>query len=331
MASPTLSVIIPTFNRRQRLGQVLEALQQQTLESSAFEVVVIDDGSTDGTAEWLRAQNFRFRLRPETQSNGGPAQARNKGVHTASGRLVVFIDDDVVPIPELLAQHLASHDAEPHDLAVIGPLASLPHYPMPWVAWEQAKVEKQYQAMLRGDYPPTFRQFWTGNASVARHHVIGAGLFDVSLRRAEDIELGLRLKERGVQFRFNPEARGFHHVERSLASWSNTYASYGELEVQILGRLGEHVALETLAANFRRLRPEVRVLLRCCVGRQRLHALTTRALSAFLETSTASSHHEVSLPVCSALANLLYWQASYQKMGPGRFGELLRCAKMGGD
>ena len=95
------------------------------------------------------------------------------------------------------------------------------------MAWEQAKLEAQYAAMSRGDWEPTFRQFWTGNASVAKAPVLAAGGFDPSLRRAEDVELARRLHERGMRFRFNPAARGLHHAERPLSAWMAMHKSYG--------------------------------------------------------------------------------------------------------
>src|SRR5690349_20573388 len=159
---PRLSIVLPTFNRRPRLVRVLAALDKQTVAPGTFEVVVVDDGSTDDTAQWLAKTAVNgYTLRHLRQDNAGPAKARNRGVSEARGELILFIDDDVEPTPELVAEHLATH-AEP-DVVALGPLASLDHYSQPWVAWEQAKLEAQYAAMLRGDYEPTFRQFWTGN------------------------------------------------------------------------------------------------------------------------------------------------------------------------
>src|SRR5262249_36050698 len=152
-----------------RLARVLQAITDQSLEHDKFQVVVVDDGSTDGTAAWLHQQRFDFGLCILEQKNQGPAAARNAGVARGEGEVVLFLDDDVVPGPNLIAEHLKSHDAE-SDIVVTGPLGSLPSYRQPWVAWEQAKLEAQYRAMMRGDYSPTFRQFWTGNASLAKRH-----------------------------------------------------------------------------------------------------------------------------------------------------------------
>ena len=139
-ASFALSVVTPTFNRKRSLRRLLTALQRQTVDPKTFEVVIVDDGSKDGTAESLESETFGFGLKLCRQQNSGPARARNRGIEEAQGKLVLFLDDDVEPAPSLIEEHLRSHAAEAAELVVIGPLSSLPHYAQPWVAWEQAKA-----------------------------------------------------------------------------------------------------------------------------------------------------------------------------------------------
>jgi glycosyltransferase involved in cell wall biosynthesis len=150
----TITVVIPTYQRKERLSRVLTGLAHQTVAN--FDAVVVDDGSTDGTAQYLREARFPFEVRPLRQLNAGPAAARNAGVAAARGEIVLFLDDDVLPSPELVAEHLRAQSTQPR-CAVMGPLGSLPRYPQPWVAWEQAMLEDQYAAMTRGDWAPTFR------------------------------------------------------------------------------------------------------------------------------------------------------------------------------
>jgi GT2 family glycosyltransferase len=311
---PAVTVVIPTYNRRARLGLVLSGLAHQSVEASSFEVVVIDDGSTDGTSEWVERQKTAFSLRLIKQTNHGPASARNAGVANARTPLVLFLDDDVVPDPNLLSEHLRTHEGEPN-IVVVGPLASLSSYRQPWVAWEQSKLEAQYQAMIRGDYEPTFRQFWTGNASVGRDHVLAVGGFDPSFLRGEDVELGYRLRARGLGFRFNPRAVGLHHCERSLEAWSNAQRSYGKLEVQIFGRSGEDGLVSLLGGNWSRLHPLNRWLVKRCVRRPVPFAAATTALRSWLVLSERVSAPLLADKVCSALANLLYWDASAEALG----------------
>lgn len=315
---PRVSVVLPTYNRRARLARVLGGLDRQAVDPSTFEVVIIDDGSTDDTRSWLAQHRERaYAVNAVHQENGGPARARNRGVEAARGELILFLDDDVEPMPELVAEHLKSHDAE-RDVVVMGPLASLDHYAQPWVAWEQAKVEAQYAAMLRGDWEPTFRQFWTGNASLEKAHILAAGGFDPTFLRAEDVELGRRLHERGLKFRFNPAARGLHHAERSLEAWIRMHQSYGELEVQIFSGLGDDELVGILAGNWSRIHPATRWLVGRCLGSPKRHALARSFLSGWLKLGAAAGAPLGASQACGALANLAYWEASANALGRDR-------------
>ena len=115
---PYFSVVIPTFNRVSMLVRVLESLKGQE-EAPPFEVIVVDDGSSDETAAVMRQQvadpkgsvPFRFH----SQRNSGPGAARNRGVEDARGKFVVFIGDDTVPESRFLAEHAAVHAASDDD------------------------------------------------------------------------------------------------------------------------------------------------------------------------------------------------------------------------
>jgi glycosyltransferase involved in cell wall biosynthesis len=325
MPSPLrVSVVIPTCNRKARLRRVLDALARQSVEPDVFEVVIVDDGSSDGTSDALAALHTDYALRSFFQPNAGPARARNRGVQEARGELVLFLDDDVMPEPCLIAEHLGSHGQEAASLVVMGPLASLPHYDQPWVSWEQAKIEAQYRAMLDGVYAPTFRQFWTGNASLERAHLLEVGGFNHEFPRGEDVELGARLHKRGLQFRFNPRAVGYHHAERSLESWAHAHRSYGRLEVEIFGQLSEDQMLDTLAGNFSRLHPGTRLVLRSLLlAAPRMRGAAELALTTWLTSRAANVAPGVSSKVCSVLANLLYWQESASALGAARLEKIL--------
>jgi len=103
-----LSVVIPTYNRLPILRQCLEALERQELAApiERFEVVLVDDGSTDDTVVWLEANAASLpHLRLIRQDHGGPAEGRNRGVEQARGDVVVFIDSDLVVLPDFLVCH----------------------------------------------------------------------------------------------------------------------------------------------------------------------------------------------------------------------------------
>ena len=198
----------------------------------------------------------------------------------------------------------------------------LPRYPQPWVAWEQAMLEDQYAAMTRGDWEPTFRQFWTGNASVAREEIVAAGGFDPAFRRAEDVELGARLARRGVGFRFHPAARTLHAADRTLDSWCAMHSAYGRLERRIFAHLGEAHADSTLRGNWARLHPATRSLVRACLRSEAFCKASVAGLRAILQASRLAPASVVARRACSALANILYWSGAREAMGAQALREM---------
>ena len=115
----TFSVVIPTFRRPETLFPVLDALGRQVAPPE-FEVVVVDDGSGDDTPARLAAYRPAYPFRYFSQSNGGPASARNRGVREARGRIVLFLGDDTVPEPALLSVHGKAHaERRPHPIALL--------------------------------------------------------------------------------------------------------------------------------------------------------------------------------------------------------------------
>ena len=208
---PLVSLVIPTHNRCASLLRVLESLARQTTPPEQFEALVICDGCTDGTADQCRRLELGYRLRVIEQTpNQGPAAARNRGIAEAAAPIILFIDDDVVAEPTLIAEHVRLH-AQDERAIVIGPLLAPAGFRLnPWTRWEAALLTKQYREMSAGKWEPTPRQFYTGNASVRRHSILAVGGFDIGFRRAEDVELACRLRDQGLHFYFNHQAKGWH-------------------------------------------------------------------------------------------------------------------------
>ncbi|MCZ7672777.1 MAG: glycosyltransferase family 2 protein [Chloroflexi bacterium] len=170
-----ISVVMPTYNRLPRLQRVLKAFEKQTFSTANFEVIVVSDGSLDGTNDYLNSFRPSFPFVLIIQENQGPAAARNKGIDKASGDYILFVDDDVVPQPNLIYEHMRFHEMHENSV-VVGPMLTPADFDMqPWVSWEQAMLVKQYAAMAEGQWAPTARQFFTGNASLLRSTLIDAG------------------------------------------------------------------------------------------------------------------------------------------------------------
>ena len=330
VTDPSLSVVIPTFDRARRLERVLRALDAQVTtartergeEPFAFEVIVVADGCTDDTVEVVRAMAPSYRLDLVEQANAGPAVARNRGVAAARADVTLFLDDDVVPEPGCLAAHVArraGHD----DLVVIGPmLTPTGHELSAWVAWEQHQLEKQYR-VLDVERTAHHRQFYTGNASVPTAALRAVGGFDEGLRRAEDVELAQRLDAHGLSFAFEPEARAFHHAERSFESWREMAEVYGRNDV-MFAQQGRPADLDLIRGFFGQRNAALRAVVRAVVPRPRLRRALDAALTRVARSMPGSSGR-VGRAVLSALYNLRYYGGVADQLGGGAaFRALLR-------
>jgi len=304
------SIVLPTYNRLDRLTRVLSAFEKQTVAPSDFEIIVVSDGATDGTNEFLRALKTPLCVTPIFQTNQGVAVARNTGIAHARGELVLFVDDDVVPAPNLVAQHLATHAQYGERIVALGPMLTPRDFAMmPWVRWEQAMLQKQYDAMARGDWSPTARQFYTGNTSLRRQHLVDAGGFDPKFRRAEDVELAYRLAERGLKFVFNAEAIGWHYAERSFASWLQIPYVYGRNDVIFTREKNQTWLVPTICYEFRGRHPFIRALTRACLDHKNRTAFAIESLKR------AAQIGALSRMAYSGIFNLRHYQGVADELG----------------
>jgi len=309
-----LSIIIPTYNRLQRLKQVIAAMECQEYALDNVEVLIISDGSTDGTDAYLSNLKSSLKLVFISQANAGPAAARNNGIRRASGEYVLFIDDDVVPSPHLIAEHMRLHESRPN-LIVLGPMLNPNDFDMsPWVAWEQTMLEKQYHSMQSGKWIPTARQFYTGNTSLARRHLNEVGGFDERFRRAEDVELAYRLNSLGIEYAFNPQAIGYHYAERSLRSWMETPYAYGRNDV-IFMRERERWLLKAIRTEFRYRNRLTRILVWLCVGRSIISQIVQNLLRNIANRSSQIGLMRICQVSYSAIFNLRYYQGMADELG----------------
>lgn len=197
-----LSVIIPTFNRRHVIEQTLPTVLDQTLPADDYEVIVVVDGSEDGTAEALRDISSPVRLVVIEQENLGQAVARNRGVKAASGELVLLLDDDIFCGRTLLAEHVAAHIDG--DCLVFGPILVAPQSPKTLAARWMSLITDDWLSRLEREgvrWPDD--AIVMANSSMRRDVLDAVGGFDDCFFRAlEDVELGLRLWDAGVRFHF---------------------------------------------------------------------------------------------------------------------------------
>ncbi|MDJ0659420.1 MAG: glycosyltransferase [Crocosphaera sp.] len=227
-----ISVVIPTYNRKPILEKCLKALEKQQLNDdkiSDYEVVLVDDGSTDGTLEWLKENQQDFpHVFCFSQDHNGPSAARNLGVNKAKGDIIIFIDSDLVVTETFLQCHAdalikGEKKLGSDRLFTYGAVINTCNFDDP--------TSEPYKIT---DFSAAY--FATGNVAIAKKWLEKAGLFDTrfQLYGWEDLELGVRLKQLGLTLIKCPEAVGYHwHPPFNLAQIPNLI----DKEIQ-RGRMG---------------------------------------------------------------------------------------------
>ncbi len=218
-----ISVIIPTCNRKEILGRTLNALNKQHYPQDEYEVIIVDDGSTDGTLTHVLqlAPKLHTKIILLQQKQQGPAAARNLAIKEANGEILLFLNDDTVAAPDLLQQHMKLHEKEP-DLrnGVLGRVVWSPDIKItPFMYWlEHGGPQFKYDEIRQGEI--SWRYFWTCNLSLKRYFLIQNGVFDEDFPYAawEDIELGYRLSKCGLKLLYNEAAVGYHYHNITLES-----------------------------------------------------------------------------------------------------------------
>lgn len=212
--APEVSIIIPVLNGGWVLRRTIESLRAQDLPPDRFEIVVVDDGSTDGSTEGLEALASPVEVRVLRQANRGRAAARNIGAAEARGRVLLFIDADIWAAPGMVSAHLAHH-ADRRNLGVQGRWRDHPDS-LTTVFMRARNVWPDLTIRHRENLSPY--HIVTRNLSVDAETFQRIGGFDEGFTGYgwEDIELGLRMARSGVTLRFEPTALGYHYHVQGL-------------------------------------------------------------------------------------------------------------------
>jgi glycosyltransferase involved in cell wall biosynthesis len=212
----SLTIVIPTYNRAGVLARALEQYLAQSSSALIHELIVVDDGSTDGTESMVREFSGRsdFPIRYLHQPNKGPAAARNLGIREARCDVVLFTDSDIIPAQDLVEQHVEWHQRNPAPTsAVLGYVTWSPEIQAtPFMHWYGEKRMFEFYR-LRNKREVSFRFFYTCNISLKTDFLRACGQFDEDFKSAayEDSELGFRLSKKGLQLLYNPAAVGYHY------------------------------------------------------------------------------------------------------------------------
>jgi len=212
--TPRLSVIVPVRDGADFLAESLPALRASDLPPEVWELVVVDDASTDRSAEVAgRYADAVVRLtHPQ-----GPALARNRGAERARGDILVFIDADVCIHRDALRRFNEIFTREPDVAAAFGAYDTAPRAP---------GLVSQYRNLLHhrvhAESPGDAETFWAGCGAIRREAFAEAGEFDETMRQLEDIELGYRARALGHRIVLRPEIQGTHLKRWTIGSMITT-------------------------------------------------------------------------------------------------------------
>jgi GT2 family glycosyltransferase/peptidoglycan/xylan/chitin deacetylase (PgdA/CDA1 family) len=239
-----LAVLIASHQRRERLRRCLDALAAQTLDPGDFEVIVADDASSDGTAAAVEAyaDTASFRLRVLRLAKMGKSAALNEAIAACEARVCLFLDDDVIASPQLLAEHLAAAREHPRALA-LGKMIQRQPSDDDWFAHAYtASWNQRYEELAAKR--PDWADCYGANFSVPLEALREVGGFDASLGAVEDIELGHRLSQAGCTPIYLPSAEALHDDEKTrgrilgdIVGFGEFCAEFGERHPGTRGRL----------------------------------------------------------------------------------------------
>lgn len=238
------SIVMPTYNRRKILEQTITALLKQTVPSTKYEIIVVDDCSKDTTAEYMAEI---IKIKPSVKfiqhhENKGRVATRNDGLKAASGDIVIFLDDDNVPEIDFIEEHLKYYESNSNaKIAVMGNVNYAPEVigNSNFAKFMQSRYlgnrsGKERSGVDYHDLPA--RCLGTLNCSMRRVDVIEVGMFDNDFRYygGEDEYLGQCLKEKGVRLIFGEGARTLHYDILSLPRYKQKMLESAKFGLRIL-------------------------------------------------------------------------------------------------
>lgn len=233
-----LSVIVPTFGKREYLKRLLESLKKQ-VDAPDFEVIIVEDGADPGMAEYVRQLGPPFAYRVFVHERTlGRAATRNRGIAASAGDVVVFLDGDMVVVPEFLAGHAAAHrtgSAGQGNTVALGNIVTAPEVgDSAFVRY----IDSRGVHKVNATQAIPSRYFMTGNSSVAAPLLQKAGGFDEEFNEygGEDTEMGYRLAREGGEFRFARPSISYHLDLNDVPKMSQRLVRYGEKMLPVLVR-----------------------------------------------------------------------------------------------
>lgn len=314
-----VSIIIPSFNRRDSVCALVAALLDQEDPELTTEVIVVLDGSTDGSAEALSAvlAGREARVCIWQQANRGRAGARNAGLARATGSVVLFLDDDVLPGPGLVRAHWRAHQSADAVLGRIEPVM-LPGTPLAIADQEETFHRERHVALMAPDATIRATDVFAGNLSVKRRLLDVVGPFDEAFAGygCEDWDMGQRLLDCGAKFTYAPDALVYHRSPLTRQQWLRHAWQEGRSQL-ILMRKYPMLASSLDISGLHDATWTGRLAAQYAIQLPRL-ALRTSAMALWL---TSAGHpvapHEVMRRVALQSWRVAFWSGVRHAIGTG--------------
>ncbi len=234
---PQITVVLATYRRAETLRRTLSHLAAQDLEPERYEVLVVDDGSPDNTGAVVAEvqTSVPYALRYMRHDNRGPGYTQNRGIEQARAPVVLLLADDIFLAPGALRAHLESHLVHPEGpVAVLGKVVQSPEltqtvFVSKWDPFRFHELEDMTEL-------PPYR-FFAMNISVKRDFLLHNGLYLEHRGRGgpscmEDLELGVRLGQRGLRVLYSKAALASHYhlvtLDQAITRWYERGLNYGE-------------------------------------------------------------------------------------------------------
>jgi len=230
-----LSVIIPVYNQEKIILKTLNSLLNQSISQDDYEIIVVDDGSTDKTEKilWSVKKKTKNRLIIlKTTKSHGKGAARNLGIKNARNKIIVSVDGDILVSQNFLFEHLKWHKKfSKENFSMIGYTTWWPKLKItPFMYWLEHGGKQLDFDNLKNVDEIDYRHFYTGNASFKRNFLLKNGLFDEGFGREmyEDLELAYRLQKKGLRIFYNKNAIGYHYHPTDLQKYSKRMLKVGK-------------------------------------------------------------------------------------------------------
>jgi len=315
------SVLIPSYNNREQLLVCLRHLSRQSFPSERYEVVVVLDGSTDGSLQALQALDLPLQLQVITQANAGRAAALNRAAGAARGHWLIVTDADVVVNEEFVRSHVEAHERAD---VVIGPIPLSEQSPRNFLTdgvrrW--AEAHERAMAERSGGF--SCAEIYGANLSISRGNFEAIGGYRTDLRRTEDFQLGKKILEAGYSVAFCPQARATQTYDKTIAEWCHDFYVDGVSHAKFAEEFPDEIPNLKLG-RFHPQTPTKRLLRPLVIGNSWPGRFVVALSKLLLERArVAGLRWRLFSAWKGVIGDALFWKGVRDELGPRRFAELV--------